>query len=72
MSEVTLIADEIIDSVARHRRIKPAVEEMIKYATNLSQPGATSATCEHEFVCEVSGQKYDVKISLTVAGQKKH
>jgi hypothetical protein len=67
-----MIADDIIDTVARHRRIKPAVEEMIEKGVRMPPAGATSVTCEHTFICEVRGQKYDVKISLEVAGQKKH
>jgi hypothetical protein len=67
-----MIADDIIEAVARHRRIKPAVEELIEQAKTLPGPRATSIASEHTFVCEVDGQKYDVKISLEVAGQKKH
>jgi hypothetical protein len=67
-----MIADDIIETVAKHRRIKPAVEELIDRVIRSNPLGVTSATCEHSFVCEVGGQKYDVKISIEVAGQKKH
>jgi len=67
-----MIADDIIETVARHRRIEPAIKEMIAHAVKLNPPGATTLTCSHDFVCEVDGQKVDVKISLEVAGQKKH
>lgn len=67
-----LIADDIIETVAGHKHIKPAIEEMIRHGVSINPPGVTTVTCEHEFVCEFSGRKYDVKISLQVAGQKKH
>jgi hypothetical protein len=67
-----MIADDIIEAVARHRQIKPAVEQMIRHGASINPPGVTTVSCDHEFVCEVRGQKYDVKISLQVAGQKKH
>lgn len=67
-----LIADDIIERVARDRRIEPAVKQLIAHAVRMNPPGATSATCEHTFECQVDGQRYDVKISLEVAGKQKH
>lgn len=66
-----MIADEIIETVAGHRNIKPAIEELVAHVTRGDTLGITSATCEHTFICDVRGRRYDVRISLEVAGQKK-
>ena len=65
-----MIADDIIEAAARHGKIKPAVEQMIERM--YQEPQANTSTVNHEFECEVRGQKFDVEISFTVSTKKKH
>lgn len=65
-----MIADDIIETVARHTKIKPAVEQMVRLM--YEEPQSNTSEVNHEFECEVRGQKFDVEISLRVSTKKKH
>jgi hypothetical protein len=65
-----MIADDIIDAAARHRKIKPAVEQMVELM--YQEPQSNTSEVNHEFECEIRGQKFDVEISLRVSTKKKH
>ena len=67
-----MLADDIIDKIATHRRIKPAVEEMIDDIMSEQAPHANTAQVAHEFECEARGQKFDVEITFRVSTKKKH
>ena len=65
-----MIADDIIETVARHTKIKPAVEQMVRLM--YEEPQSNTSEVNHEFECEVRGQKFDVEICLRVSTKKKH
>ena len=65
-----MIADDIIDAAARHRLIKPAVEQMVELM--YQEPQSNTSEVNHEFQCEVRGQQFDVEICLRVSTKKKH
>jgi hypothetical protein len=68
-----MLADDIIDQIAKHSRIKPAVEELIDdILADGEVEKANTARVAHEFECEVRGQKFDVEITFTVSTKKKH
>lgn len=68
-----MIADDIIETVATHKRIQSAVEELVDdILTDNQEINANTARVAQQFECEIRGQTFDVEISFTVGTKKKH